>query len=171
VHRTIEVLKRVNADLRGMALQNGDDRMIATTVACLLGFDDGRCVCVWAGDSRIYRWRRGELTRLTRDHSQVQEMIEQRALDPAQAAGHRLRNVITRAVGAQDDLDLDQRLEGVESGDVFLLCSDGLHTLVSDPELAALLGRGSPAELARVLVHLAVARGAPDNVTVGVVQP
>lgn len=170
-HQVAATLARVNGDLHAVAAAQGDGRLIATTVACLLGFEAGACRCLWAGDSRIYRWRRGALVRLTRDHSQVQELLEAKRIAPAEAAGHKLRNVITRAVGAAPELDLDETPADVEAGDLFLLCSDGLHTLVSDAELGRLLGEGSPDELARMLVHLAVSRGAPDNVTVGIVQP
>lgn len=169
--RAAEILHRVNGELQAEAERHGDGRRIATTVACLLGFDDGRCVCLWAGDSRIYRWRAGRLEQLTRDHSQVQSLVDEHVIDPEQAAVHSMRHVITRAVGALPELELDQRLDRAEPDDLFLLCSDGLHGLVSDGELERMLADGSPEELARALVHLAVSRGAPDNVTVGIVQP
>lgn len=171
VQQAVDVLQRINAELQQAVAETVDARMIATTVACLIGFEDSRCVCLWAGDSRVYRWRRGRLERLTRDHSQVQDLIDDQVIDAEAARDHRLKHVITRAVGALPDLELEQREDLAEPGDLYLLCSDGLHGLVTDAELERMLGAAGPDELTRALVHLAVSRGAPDNVTVGIVQP
>ncbi len=157
-------LKDVNRHLRETAGDGDGRRMIGSTVVALLGFGGYYC-CLWAGDSRAYRLRGGELVQITRDHSHVQELVERGLLAPEQAAGHRLANVITRAVGVDDELTLDKRNERAYPSDVFLLCSDGLTRNVSDQEIAGLLGCPDIGEAIDRLVDLALERGAPDNVS------
>ncbi len=135
----------------------------------LIAFEQ-EAVCVWAGDSRIYRLRDGEIRQLTRDHSQVEELIAMGVLARERAAGHRMANVITRAVGADDELMLDVEPHGLEEGDVYLLCSDGLNKTVSDEEIGEVLASGGCDETVRALVHLSLVRGARDNVTAVVVE-
>ncbi|MDE2474023.1 MAG: serine/threonine-protein phosphatase, partial [Alphaproteobacteria bacterium] len=90
---------------------------------------------LWVGDSRVYLRRNGELYRMTTDHSEVQEMVEAGLISDEQAAVHPRRSVLTRAVGASPVLQLDAIVDEVDSGDTFLLCSDGLSSLVSDIEI------------------------------------
>lgn len=144
-------------------------RTIGSTVALLILRPDG-ATCLWAGDSRIYRMRDGRLQRLTRDHSRTEELIEQGVIEPAEAEGHPQVNVITRAVGAMSDVDLDRRCEPIEAGDRFLLCTDGLYRTVSDDEMAGILARCDYKEAATELLALSLSREPADNVTLGVVQ-
>lgn len=138
---------------------------VGSTVAALLIFGDG-FACLWAGDSRIYLLRGGRLSRLTTDHSEVQELIEAGRLTEEQARTWPRRNVITRAVGIHAAPNLDQVTGAVQEGDVFLLCTDGLTEHLRDPELAAALaGRDTPQRAADALVAETLARGARDNVT------
>ena len=122
----------------------------------------GHFACLWAGDSRAYLLRDGILQRVTRDHSLVQEMIDQGALTEAEAESHPQANVILRAVGASGELVLDKVSGRLVPGDRLVLCSDGLFKAVPEPEIAGMLG-GAPD--AAALVDLAVARGARDNVS------
>lgn len=161
-------LQAVNRALRARAAGAGTGGPIASTVVALLVF--GRhFACVWAGDSRLYRLRDGSLRQMTRDHSQVQEWIDSGLLDPRGADRLSLANVITCAVGADDQLVLD-RLQGeVSAGDVFLLCTDGLTKVLTDDEIAGILRREPAVRAPRALIDAVLARGASDNVTAVVV--
>ena len=135
----------------------------STVVALLLS--DGHYACVWAGDSRCYRLRGKTFEQITRDHTLVQELVEAGALTQDEARRHPRSHVVTRAVGARDEIELDVRHGPVEAGDLFLLCSDGLTSMVADGEIAELIAaRG--VEAAGDLMTLALNRGARDNVTV-----
>ena len=154
----------VNAHLQELAARRGPDTTIGTTVAGLI-VHNGWFACFWAGDSRIYRFRDGELDQLTRDHSLVQDMVDAGVLAAADAESHPHASVIQRAVGVDPEVELQWVHARVETGDVFLLCSDGLTRMVPDDEITGTLHapieRACPALLARTLE-----RGARDNVTV-----
>jgi serine/threonine protein phosphatase PrpC len=158
----------VNRQLREEAARR-EGQMIGSTVVALLAWRR-HCVCLWAGDSRIYRLRAGRLEQLTRDHSQVEEMIDQGELLREDAASHPAANVITRAVGADDELFVDVALFDLEPGDRFLLCSDGLYKEISDEEFAIHLATMDAAQASQDLLSLALERGARDNVTIIVMQ-
>ncbi len=143
-------------------------RTIGTTVAALL-LAERRCACLWVGDSRVYRLRGGMLRQMTRDHSQVDQLVAAGIIRPEEAADHPLANVVTRAIGGEPDLALDVVEDAAVAGDVFLLCSDGLNKCLSDAEIAALLD-AAPAAACDALVRAVLARGAPDNVSVVVVR-
>lgn len=159
-------LTAVHQSLQEEAAQRGPGTIIATTVVAMLT-RGGHFACLWAGDSRVYRLRGGILQAITRDHSLVQELIDQGSLTEDEAEGHPQGNVITRAVGAAGELELDKVTGDVAAGDRFLLCSDGLYRTLDMPTMAGLLIRP---DAAAALVDLAVQRGARDNVTaIGVV--
>lgn len=155
----------VNADLRREATRLGPHGLIGSTVVVLLLYG-GHFACVWAGDSRIYRMRNGVLSQITRDHSYVQMLVDSGAITPEEAHHHPKGNVITRAVGIGDPLELDLRQGAVEPGDQFLLCSDGLTKMLEEHEVAAMLATAPDGEAAQMLVDEACRRGAIDNVTV-----
>ncbi|GAB3627829.1 PP2C-family Ser/Thr phosphatase [Pandoraea terrae] len=144
-------------------------RCVGSTVVALLAC--GRHVgCLWAGDSRLYRYRASELTQLTHDHSQV-EMLKARGLITAEEALHHpAQHMITRAVGAAATLELDQLVAEVSDGDTFLLCSDGLNHEVSDAAIAGALAGDDCDQVAHSLVQLALDRGGHDNISVVVVR-
>jgi len=151
----------VHAALRAQAEEAGPGRIIATTVVVLLA-RNGHFACLWAGDSRAYLLRDGHFLRLTRDHSVVQDLVEAGLLPAEEAENHPQANVITRAVGAIGELELDKVKDRIAPGDRFLLCSDGLFKALPEGEIAAqLVAGGGPAEL----LAAALARGARDNVT------
>jgi serine/threonine protein phosphatase PrpC len=120
---------------------------------------------LWAGDSRAYLLRAGRLHRLTRDHSQVQEMIDRGLIAPEAAAGHPMGHVLSRAVGVEPSVEVASVIDTAADGDVFLLCSDGLHGVLTDDEIAAVLDRAQP-DVPATLIRHCLARGAPDNVTI-----
>jgi serine/threonine protein phosphatase PrpC len=159
----------LNARLRELADFGRDGTTIGSTVALLLA-RQAHVLFLWVGDSRIYRSRGGRLEQLTQDHSQVEELVVQGLLRRQDAESHPAANVVTRAVGAADELYVDMDYREVESGDRFLLCSDGLTKAVPEPTIAAILAQDlDPELLCRQLIERALEGGARDNVTAVVV--
>jgi PPM family protein phosphatase len=118
------------------------------------------------GDSRAYRLRRGKLERLTRDHSLVEEMRRKGQITDAQAEDHPQRSIITRALGPEPEVEVDLQTVPATPGDVFLLCSDGLTTMISEERIAeTLAAAGSMREAVRTLVDEANGAGGRDNIT------
>src|SRR3954452_4547636 len=151
----------------------GPAAVIASTVVVLLATAD-EFACLWAGDSRLYRWRPleqdgGEFQQLTIDHSKVQEMVEAGLLRPEEAAHHPYSNIVTRSVGG-GRLEFSRLREAVQPGDRFLLCSDGLTNMVGDAEIAQELAAAPPREAALRLRDHVLARGAVDNVTIVIIH-
>lgn len=149
--------------------QGSDGLIIGATVVAVLTFERSYA-CVWAGDSRIYRIRNGEILQLTKDHTEAQELVDQGTLTEEEAKVWPRRNVITRAIGVVDDLELELRQGEIAVGDIFVLCSDGLTGHVADDEICARANALSAQEACDALVDLTLERGASDNVTVVVVK-
>jgi len=142
-----------------------DGRTLGSTVVTL--FIKGHIgVCLWAGDSRLYRYRNKQLVQLSRDHSQVEEMLQQGFLTPEEAENHPDSNVITRAIGASQEVYIDVDVFSVQLGDRFFLCSDGLYNMVSDEEIREVINRLPVDEAVETLVQMALDEGANDNVSV-----
>jgi len=144
-------------------------KVIGSTVAALFAFDPF-CFFLWAGDSRIYRLRDGELKQMTEDHSLVQEMCALGELTPEEAEHHPSSNIITRAVGVHDKLRVEMQYTAVHPGDRYLLCSDGLYKDLHTDEIHTLLADGPAQHAVNQLVNLALERGGSDNVTAIVTQ-
>jgi len=159
----------VNRRLIQIARQAGPDTIIGSTVAVLVA-EGRRCVCLWAGDSRIYGMRGGKLSRLTRDHSQVEDLVDQGRLSPVEAMRHPAANIIYRAVGKSEDLEIDAVAYDICANDKFMLCTDGITKEVSDEEIAAILSTGTCRDNCRALVDLVLSRECRDNVAVIVVD-
>jgi serine/threonine protein phosphatase Stp1 len=134
------------------------------TVA-LLGVHAARFFCLWAGDSRVYRFRRRALEQLTRDHSYVQELIAAGALSGSEAEGHPQRNIITRAIGIAPEPELESLEGDVRAGDRFMLTTDGVWSLCTNDELAGFIAMENMEQAAHQLTALCLERGAPDNVS------
>lgn len=158
-------LNRANDICRQVA----QGQVMGSTVAVLYLCGDS-AYALWAGDSRIYRHRHGEFTQLTDDHSLVQELHRLGELTADEAENHPSSNVITRAIGVADDIDIQVRQVDLLPGDRFLLCSDGLFKDVKPSEVDANLALPSPRQALGELVKLALRRGGTDNVTAIVVQ-
>ena len=148
-----------------------DQRQMGTTLVAMV-VEDERAVIGHVGDSRAYLLRDGELRRLTSDHSWVNEQVKLGLLSDEAAQRHPMRNIVTRALGSRTEATAEVREEGMRPGDVFLLCSDGLNTMVPDTEIEAILRRAgkSPEHACRELVSRANERGGEDNTTVVVVH-
>ncbi len=148
----------------------GQGRPGSTCVALLM--HAGGTEVAHVGDSRAYHVHAGQIFRVTRDHSVVQEMVDRGLLTPQQAASHPDANRITRALGMAPEVEVELRPQPVHhvTGDAFLLCSDGLSDLVQDDDILAVVGAEPAAQAVGKLVDLANARGGHDNVTVVVVR-
>lgn len=157
-----------NREIRELSDRNG--ATIGSTLAALLAFES-QYACMWAGDSRIYMLRNGKLSQLSRDHTEMQDLIDRGLLSPDQAAAWPRRNVVTRAIGAVDDPALDIAHGQIHPGDKFLICSDGLTAHVSDEQIGvAALAAESAEQGCASLIQLALEGGGSDNVTVIIVQ-
>ena len=159
----------VNSKLLEKARELKKRTTIGSTVVIMLAYDK-YCVYLWAGDSRLYRLRDAQLRRITTDHSQVELYVEQGLISREEALVHPHGNMITRAVGAVEDLHLDMDIQEMARGDRYLLCSDGLTKHLPDIELQDLLQQGSAKDCCEKLIELTLERGAGDNVTAIVID-
>src|SRR5437016_9083658 len=153
-----------DADLRGMGTT-------LTAVALVEVDGEQRLVVVNVGDSRAYLLQQGELSRLTEDHSLVEDLVREGQLSADEAAIHPQRHILTRVLGMGPDVEPDMWQILPYEGDRLLLCSDGLTNEVTDSEIASVLRRlADPTDAARELVRLARAHGGSDNITVVVID-
>jgi type VI secretion system protein ImpM len=167
IKKTGACLKQVNDDLRDLAESRFGNQIVGSTVVALIA-DDKQFAYLWAGDSRLYRLRNKQLAQLTVDHCEDQEYPENNLMPADRPL--KQTNVITRAIGADDDLVLDCETVAVQPGDVYLLSSDGLDKEVSFQEIEAILNANNPEASVQALIDLALQRGARDNVSVVVVE-
>ncbi len=159
---------RANSELRALARSRGAAVMGTTLVALMV--HGPHYACVWCGDSRVYLRRGGALTQVSRDHSEVQELVDRGLIDKGEASNWPRRNVVTRALGVSDLAELEIVDGPAFVGDRFLLCSDGLVAHVADEEIAALLVARDPQKACDDLLNLTLDRGASDNVSIIVVD-
>jgi PPM family protein phosphatase len=166
-NRLKTAIRYANRKVLEATKERKDCEGMATTVAAVL-LDGDIANIAHVGDSRIYRFRDSELFLLTSDHSWVNEQIQSGVISADQARTHPLRNVVTRALGGKADLQVDLTPSTMLPGDVLLLCSDGLTTMVSDEDIRSVIqgAEGDMEKLARDLVGEANARGGEDNITV-----
>lgn len=154
VQRAIE-----DPDLRGMG-----------TTATVLYFDNSKAYVAHVGDSRAYCVRGGEIIQITEDHSLVNEQLKSGLITEEEAKTHQLKNIITRSVGVQEEVEVDTIVWDVREDDTYLLCSDGLSNMVQNHEMLDLISKHPTEEAARRLVDLANERGGDDNITLILVK-
>lgn len=157
-----------NQNIYAEAQTNGS-RMGSTVVALMIDASD--YAILWAGDSRAYRWRGGNTERLTKDHTQVQEMVDKGLLAPEDVARHPMSHVLVRAVGVNQDFKLDTVRGKIEAGDVYFLCSDGIYDVLDEDEIGALLAKAAVANAMDTMIKMSLDLGARDNVTGIIVMP
>ena len=163
-------LQEANRAIFERMLAESDKQGMGTTASVMVLSDHGYLIGQ-IGDSRVYLYRDGALVQITKDHSYVQEQVDAGLLTPEQARYHPYSNVITRCVGASDEVEADIYSGEVRVGDVFLLCSDGLTGMVDDRRLAQLLmARSGPGRIVDSLIAEANGRGGLDNITAIVIQ-
>ena len=159
-----------NAEIFDRTLSEHDKRGMGTTITSLVLLPH-RYLIGQVGDSRAYMLRDGQLLQVTKDHSYVQEQVDAGLLTPEQARYHPYSNVITRCVGASDEVEADIYAGAMKPGDVFLVASDGLTGMVDDRRLQQLLlARSGPGRIVDALIAEANNRGGLDNITAIVVQ-
>jgi len=170
-NRLKTAIKYANRKVLEATREKSEYEGMATTVAAVL-VDGETANLAHVGDSRVYLMRDGTLKQLTSDHSWVNEQIQSGVLSADQARGHPLRNVVTRALGGKPDLQVDMQVHKMQAGDVLLLCSDGLTTMLPDDEIHEVLegSQGDIKRAAQELVTAANEKGGEDNITVVLIQ-
>jgi len=169
--RLRRALNEGNRKICDSMLSRAEWRGMGTTMVVLLSVDD-TAVIGNVGDSRAYLLRDGKLRQRTSDHSWVNEQVKLGLLTHEQAQRHPMRNIVTRALGNQNEVDVDVVEEAILPGDVFALCSDGLNGMLGDDEIRDLLVEHGavPQDACRALVDRANANGGEDNITVIVLR-
>lgn len=161
-----EIAQEANRRIHGLAQHDSTRSGMGTTLTSVL-IEDEEVVLGHVGDSRAYRFRDGELTLLTSDHSLVEELRRQGRLTEEQAEDHPQRSIITRALGPEPEVEVDTMTFRARSGDVYLLCSDGLTTMLKEPRIKEILAESSSLDEATAwLVNDANEAGGRDNITV-----
>lgn len=166
--RCEEQIVEANEALRAASRARGG-AVIGATIAVLLTYDR-HYACVWSGDSRIYVVRSGTISQLSRDHTEVQQLLADGAITAEEAKHWPNSNVVTRAIGVFDAPELELASGSLESGDSFILCSDGLTQHVGDDEILDWVSSQDSQQACDALIALTLERGATDNVTVVVVR-
>ncbi len=161
-------VQRACADIYRQAVADSTKRGMGTTFVCLVTAGN-RGVVGHVGDSRVYLVRNGQCHRLTEDHTLIAAQLKAGTITKDQAASSQYRNVITRAVGIQESVQVDTLLVDLLPGDQFVLCSDGLHGYLADDEVPAVLGSVPIKDAPDRFVALANERGGKDNITAVVV--
>ncbi len=169
VDRVEDALLSVNDELRLHARTQCQGGTVGSTVVTLLTQGEVGVV-LWAGDSRLYRLRRGRLEQVTRDHNPVSDLLDSGMVSEAEALAADT-NIITRAVGGQASLNLDVAVFDVASGDTLLLCSDGLYREIDEAGLREGLAGEAVEDVANRLLQRALAGVARDNVSLVVARP
>jgi len=168
-----ELVQQANSAIYTASLDDSTQSGMGTTVTALsiVEGEEPRVLVANVGDSRAYLWRSGALSRLSVDHSYVQELVNEGIITPEAARVHPRRNIVTRALGIDRSVMVDVFTHFVRTGDRIVLCSDGLVDEVADTEIAKVLGQHSdPQETAEALVMVANTNGGRDNTTVVVVD-
>ena len=161
-------VQRACAEIYRMAASDTSKRGMGTTFVCLaIGGNKG--VIGHVGDSRVYLIRHGQCHRLTEDHTLVAAQLKAGTITKDQAATSQYRNVITRAVGIQESVQVDTLIVDLLPGDIFVLCSDGLHGYLADDEVVPIVAASTPRDLPQKFIALANERGGKDNITTVVV--
>ena len=170
-NRLKAAFRLANRRIASAIADSSDLRGMATTASALLAGAGSACVA-HVGDSRVYRLRDGALDQLTHDHSWVEEQVRAGTMSPSAARQHPWRNVVTRALSGGDDPEVDVTEVEPKSGDRFLLCSDGLFSVVTDPQIAEILGSPGKSlqDICSTLIDAANAGGGPDNITALVLE-
>ncbi len=163
----VDAFQEGNRRICESVLARGEWRGMGTTIVALVRRDD-RVIIGHVGDSRSYVLRDGALVQLTDDHSWVAEQVRMGLLTNEEAHKHPMRNIVTRAMGNRVELEVDVSERPIHPGDVFLLCSDGLNSMLGDEQISEILSRhqDDPVEACRALIDAANEHGGDDNITV-----
>jgi PPM family protein phosphatase len=160
-HERIQEYATVHPELHGMGTT-------ATAIALL----NRQLYYAHVGDSRLYRVRAGTIARLTHDHSYVGRLVESGAITPEEAESHPQRHILTAALGAGTEVspEVPEHPIALTTGDLLVLCTDGMWSLLNDAEIESIVSANTPFEAGHTLVKMTKARGGPDNITVQIIQ-
>lgn len=166
-----EAIAAANTLIRTRAKESSDLEGMGTTVVAATC--EGKSLCVAnVGDSRLYVANRKEIRQITKDHSWVAEMVRRGGMGKEEARNHPDKNIITRAIGADDDVKIDFFTVQLKEGDLILMCTDGLTNMLEDEEIRMILdGARDMVEKAEELVEAANERGGRDNISVILIDP
>ena len=169
-NRVVTGIKLSNRRIHEAAARDAKLKGMGTTIVVTF-FVDGMCYIGHVGDSRVYRYRSGNLVQLTEDHSLLNDYIKMRQLTPEEIEAFPHKNVIVRALGMKDSVQVDVMHEAAQPGDVYLLCSDGLSGMISDEQMANILRAGGDLDAqCESLIDGANEAGGTDNITVILVR-
>jgi serine/threonine protein phosphatase PrpC len=167
----VQALENANEVIYAESMTNHLHHGMGTTLAAMVVLENNTLVVAHVGDSRVYMWHEGALSRLSKDHSYVQELVDEGIVSIDEARTHPRRNIVTRALGIDANVEVEANTFPVTVGAWYVLCSDGLVDEISDADIAKVLERcTSPHEAAQALVDAANAAGGRDNITVIVVS-
>ena len=163
----IRLVQQANSSIYVVSTDDCSLSGMGTTLTSVCIFED-EAFLAHVGDSRAYLFRENVLTQLTDDHSLVAQAVREGILTPEQAAKHPQRNIITRALGTKDTVEVDSLVINIQEHDILLLASDGLHGFVSDEQIVEIMGKESECldDMTDDLIRAALEKGGPDNVTV-----
>lgn len=165
-----DAIKAANRAIHESSIHRPEQAGMGTTIVAVT-FRNNHLTVAHVGDSRLYRFRNGQLSQVTEDHSMVQELLRRGLITPEEARTSANKNLVTRALGVDPIVEVDVREQPVENGDLYLLCSDGLNDVLTDEEIAAALASTDELEtVTRNLVSEVNARGGPDNVSIVLVR-
>lgn len=165
-----QAVSELSDDLHGKAQEDARYQGANSTLVAMV-IAGTRVLVAHLGDSRAYLRRDGQLTRLTRDHTLVQALVDAHQVDPADTGKHRARSVVTRYMGMKPPAKADSSALELQAGDRLLMCSDGLHGVVKEPELGQILDANpAPGYACAALIAAARDGGGPDNITALVIN-
>lgn len=167
----VEALVAAHQAIRNYAREHPQQAKMGTTCTAAV-LRDGHLIYGHVGDSRLYLMRGGQITRITRDMTVTERMVEQGLLKPEEVSTHPDRHVLTAAMGVGESVmaDFPQDPIALEANDILLLCTDGLYDLVSDEEMLGVAGQNNATDACKQLVAMAKQRGGYDNITVQIVK-
>jgi protein phosphatase len=165
-----DAIKAANRAIHESSIHRPEQAGMGTTIVAVT-FRNNHLTVAHVGDSRLYRYRNGQLSQVTEDHSMVQELLRRGLITPEEARTSANKNLVTRALGVDPIVEVEVREQPVEDGDLYLLCSDGLNDVLTDEEIAAALAASDDLDtVTRNLVSEVNARGGPDNVSIVLVR-
>ena len=166
-NRLVAGVKLANARIWETSQQNAGQHGMGTTIVTAAFLDDGRALFAHVGDSRAYRLRGGEILQLTEDHSLLNDYMKLKGLAAHEVTDFPQKNVIVRALGMKETVQVDLTIDQPQAGDLYLLCSDGLCGMLTDPDMAQLVAEEPDLDAAAVrLIDAANDHGGLDNITV-----
>jgi PPM family protein phosphatase len=167
--RLLQAMQGANDDLRQMVVDRNDNKRMATTMVAALIYNE-TAIIANVGDSRGYLWHANQLVQITKDQSLVAKLVEEGAITESEAVNHPHKNVILYSIGSERVPKIDLFEHELTTGDIIVLCSDGLTRHVDDEEISSIIQEQPPAEATKTLIEMANERGGQDNISVAIIR-